>query len=58
VAEDREHIVSRQFFFRDEAEIKTPKLCRIFVCSFCDHVGCLVSYVTDVAVENTDKKTS
>jgi len=43
---------------RDEAEIKVPRLRRIFVCRFRGQVERLVSYVTDVAVENTDKKTS
>jgi len=42
---------------RDEAKIKIPISRRIFVGSFYCNVGHIVSYVTKVAMKNTDKKT-
>jgi len=44
-------------YVRVEAKIKIPILRRIFVGSFYCNVEHIVSYVTDVAMKNTDKKT-
>jgi len=42
---------------RDEAKIKVPRSHRIFVGSFYCDAGHIVSYVTKIAMKNTDKKT-